>query len=361
MVALEHFLRVDGWSSHSLLPQGWKIRLKRFNLFYKYPPFSHLFNLIDHIENRLTAEVSKKMFLDADSKLVDKVNNENMKKLSLEERNKLQMLAKRPMKQLKLELDKLVEAESHCEIKVKKYSKEDLENSTQPKLLGALPSSNILATIEPEMDQQAATIEKRSGEPTKQTIGKRIPTGNNLPPDLRSALDAGLISPTELARLMAGELIENPTNNILGSSKDKQTNSLVKERAGQSLLSDDKQTNVNLKQMVLEESVGMDLDTIEESEEASNTNEAEPETSTIISDSELATGWLDNDLLPSGWKLKIACDGKPSDEQVRNFSQIFIKIEGFCSIFKCSGNASKDFHGAIRFDYGWSPSGRCCD
>ena len=255
------------------------------------------------------------MFLDADSKLVDKVNNENMKKLSLEERNKLQMLAKRPMKQLKLELEKLVEAESHCEIKVKKYSKEDLENSTQPKLLGALPSSNILATIESKMDQQAATI-----EPTKQTIGKRIPTGNNLPADLRSALDAGLISPTELARLVAGELIENPTNNILASSKNEQTNSLVKERASQSLLSDDKQTSVNLKQMVLEESVGMDLDTIEESEEASNTNEAEPETSAIISDEELATGWLDNDLLPSGWKLKIACDGKPSDEQVRNFS-----------------------------------------
>ena len=185
-----------------------------------------MFNLIDHIENRLTAEVSKKMFLDADSKLVDKVNNENMKKLSLEERNKLQMLAKRPMKQLKLELEKLAEAESHCEIKVKKYSKEDLENSTQPKLLGALPSSNILATIESKMDQQAATIEKRSGEPTKQTIGKRIATGNNLPADLRSALDAGLISPTELARLMAGELIENPANNILASSKVKQTNSL---------------------------------------------------------------------------------------------------------------------------------------
>ena len=260
------------------------------------------------------------MFLDADSKLVDKVNNENMKKLSLEERNKLQMLAKRPMKQLKLELDKLVEAESHCEIKVKKYSKEDLENSTQPKLLGALPSSNILATIESKMDQQAATIEKA----TKQTIGKRIATGNNLPADLRSALDAGLISPTELARMMAGELIENPANNILASSKDKQTNSLVKERAGQSLLSDDKQTSVNLKQMVLEESVGMDLDTIEESEEASNTNETEPE---IISDEELATGWLDNDLLPSGWKLKIACDGKPSDEQVRNFSSSNCKCQ----------------------------------
>ena len=60
------------------------------------------------------------MFLDADANLVDKVNNENMKKLSLEERSKLQTLAKRPMKQLKLELEasRLVEAETDCEIKV---------------------------------------------------------------------------------------------------------------------------------------------------------------------------------------------------------------------------------------------------
>ena len=44
--ALEHFLRVDGWRSHSLLPQGWKIRLKRFFFFF----FSPLFNLIGYLK-----------------------------------------------------------------------------------------------------------------------------------------------------------------------------------------------------------------------------------------------------------------------------------------------------------------------
>ena len=51
---------------------------------------------------------------------------------------------------------------------------------------------------------------------------------------------------------------------------------------------------------------------MEDPKEASNISD---ETSNI-SDEELATGWLYNHLLPSGWKLKIACDGKPSDEQV---------------------------------------------
>ena len=36
--ALEHFLKVEGWTSHALLPEGWKIRLKRFS--YYSPDFS---------------------------------------------------------------------------------------------------------------------------------------------------------------------------------------------------------------------------------------------------------------------------------------------------------------------------------
>ena len=39
--ALEHFLKVEGWTSHALLPEGWKIRLKRFS--YYFPLISHLF------------------------------------------------------------------------------------------------------------------------------------------------------------------------------------------------------------------------------------------------------------------------------------------------------------------------------
>ena len=52
------------------------------------------------------------MFLDIDSNLVEKVSNDNMKNLSMEEKKKLQMLAKRPMKQLKLELDGLMVSKS---------------------------------------------------------------------------------------------------------------------------------------------------------------------------------------------------------------------------------------------------------
>ena len=215
----------------------------------------------------MTAEVSKKVFLDANSHLVDKVNNENMKELSLEERNKLQILAKMPTKQLKLELErsaeKLIEPECDSEIQVIKSSKENLET---------------------KLEQKATIIEKIRDEPTNNT--KRIPTANNLPPELTSALEAGLISPTQLARLMAGELIDDP---ILGG-KDKTV-----------MHGDGKQTN---KQTAPKESVEID-DIGEEKLEAFT-----------ISDEELATGWLDNDLLPSGWKLKIACDGKPSDEQV---------------------------------------------
>ena len=37
----------------------------------------------------MTAEISKKLFLDADYNLVEKVNSENMRMLSQEEKNKL--------------------------------------------------------------------------------------------------------------------------------------------------------------------------------------------------------------------------------------------------------------------------------
>ena len=39
--ALEHFLKVEGWTSHALLPEGLKIRLKRFS--YYFPLIYHLF------------------------------------------------------------------------------------------------------------------------------------------------------------------------------------------------------------------------------------------------------------------------------------------------------------------------------
>ena len=227
------------------------------------------------------------MFLDADSHLVDKVNNENMKKLSLEERNKLQMLAKMPMKQLKLELGRSAEPESDCEIQVIKSSKAILENVVQSKLFEVPPT---------KMDQKATIIEKIRDEPDKQR------KGNNLPPELSSALEAGLISPTQLARLMAGELIDNP---VLGGG------------AKEVMLSEGKQTN---EQTVPTDSVETDSSAMEDPEGISTIieptiSDEELEASTIT-DEELATGWLDNHLLPSGWKLKIACDGKPSDEQV---------------------------------------------
>ena len=82
-----------------------------------------------------------------------------------------------------------------------------------------------------------------------------------------------------------------------------------------------------------------------------------------LTDEELATGWLDNDLLPSGWKLKIACDGKPSGEEVRFPYNFFFSLEilrkhyGFRQQGKCLGIAEKDFHGAVRFDHGGRPSG----
>ena len=246
----------------------------------------------------MTAEVSKKVFLDADSHLVDKVNNENMKKLSLEERNKLQMLAKMPMKQLKLELGRSAEPESDCEIQVIKSSKAILENVVQSKLFEVPP---------PKMDQKATIIEKIRDEPAKQR------KGNNLPPELSSALEAGLISPTQLARLMAGELIDNRTNKQMAGE-------LIDNPGGgdkEVQLSEGKQTN---EQTVPTESVETDSSAMEDPEEISTIieptiSDEELEVSTIT-DEELATGWLDNHLLPSGWKLKIACDGKPSDEQV---------------------------------------------
>ena len=291
------------------------------------------------------------MFLDADANLVDKVNNENMKKLSLEERSKLQTLAKRPMKQLKLELEasRLVEAETDCEIKVVKSS-EDLSSSkiSGGKELTNKPTKDQQGTIfEPNSNQKAGIQADceikviRSSEmiePTKQKVANRIPNGNNLPPDLTSALEAGLISPTELARMMAGELIDNPANNL--GDRDKQKSSM-------GMISDDKQTSSNLKQP--KESVEIDGSTIEKPEHTSTISDEELEVSTksddeiaasTINDEELATGWLDNDLLPSGWKLKIACDGKPSDEQV---CQIFIANYGLCNVSNVQGVLRKIF------------------
>ena len=32
VLALEHFLKLEGWTTHWLLPRGWRIRLKRFRI-----------------------------------------------------------------------------------------------------------------------------------------------------------------------------------------------------------------------------------------------------------------------------------------------------------------------------------------
>ena len=49
---------------------------------------------------------------------------------------------------------------------------------------------------------------------TKMKVYKPRKIVNSLPPELNLALEAGLISPTELARVMAGEVLENQDINI---------------------------------------------------------------------------------------------------------------------------------------------------
>ena len=115
------------------------------------------------------------MFLDTDSNLVEKVSNDNMKNLSMEEKKKLQMLAKRPMKQLKLELDGLMVSKSA-----------DSGTGSQLKLFGGDPSQRAakstndsfkcgLCGYEAEIEEQiyahwnfgcdAFKVEKRRGLP----------------------------------------------------------------------------------------------------------------------------------------------------------------------------------------------------
>ena len=255
------------------------------------------------------------MFLDTDSSLVEKVSNDNMKNLSMEEKKKLQMLAKRPMKQLKLELDGLMVSKS-------------ANSGSQLKLFGGDPSQVPL-------DQQSTLVRTQTEQKVSETVAKRIPSGNNLPPELTSALQAGLISPKELARMVAGEMISPPelmvsTTELVQHSarmvdsptnQGSQTNSMAEVRKSQPLavLGDDNQTRSSLRQ--IGEAVG------DPDDELAIKDEELDETPTLT-DEELATGWLDNDLLPSGWKLKIACDGKPSGEEV-GFSYNFFFVGNF--------------------------------
>ena len=234
----------------------------------------------------MTAEISKKLFLDADYNLVEKVNSENMRMLSQEEKNKLVMLSKRPMKQLKQELEDSVN-QFRRRISTERES-EALKSSKENIILN--PKLNVELTNNNNSDLKTEPTSNQIS--TKMKVYKPRKIVNSLPPELNSALEAGLISPTELARAMAGEVLEKQDVNI--GKINNPTNDLEEVLGnGATKIGQIKDPTPNLEEM-LEDPIN-------------------------IKDEDLVTGWLGNELLPSGWKLKIACDGKPCDEPVRNY------------------------------------------
>ena len=252
----------------------------------------------------MTAEISKKLFLDADYNLVEKVNSENMRMLSQEEKNKLVMLSKRPMKQLKQELEDSVNGfrrrtSTEREKEALESSKENLVHN--PKFNVELPNNNNSdLKTEPTSNQIS----------TKMKVYKPRKIVNSLPPELNSALEAGLISPTELARVMAGEVLEKQDVNIGKINNPTSDLNEILEN-GATKIGQKKVPTTNIEEM-LEDPINIkEKDIVKGSEEF--------EDPINIKDEDLVTGWLGNELLPSGWKLKIACDGKPCDEPVRNY------------------------------------------
>ena len=252
----------------------------------------------------MTAEISKKLFLDAEYNLVEKVNSENMRMLSQEEKNKLVMLSKRPMKQLKQELEDSVNQfrrrTSHeKESEVIKSSKENLLHN---------PKHNVELTNNNNSDLKTEPASNQIS--TKMKVYKPRKIVNSLPPELNSALEAGLISPTQLARVMAGEVLEKQDVNIGKINNPTSDPNEILEN-GATKIGQKKVPTTNIEEM-LEDPINIkDVNLVKGSEDL--------EDPINIKDEDLVTGWLGNELLPSGWKLKIAFDGKPSDEPVRNY------------------------------------------